>query len=101
MLLADLDLTQEGTNPIAKFKTFSSILNLLLPLLTTAASLVFLAMLLKGAHGWLTSGDNPELLKKSQQTFIYAIIGLVVVVMSFLAVQLLGKVLGIDNLLRL
>lgn len=99
MLLAQLDLSKEGTNPIAKFKTFSSILNLVLPLLLTGAALVFLAMLLMGAYRWLTGGDNPELIKKAQQTFIYAIIGLIVVLMSFLAVQIIGRMFGFNNLL--
>lgn len=101
MLLAQLDLRNPDTNPIAKFKTFSSILNLVIPLLITGAALVFLVMLLMGAYRWLTGGDNPELIKKAQQTIVYSMIGLVIVIISFLVVQVIGRLFGFNSLLPL
>lgn len=49
----------------------------------------------------MTAGENPEMLKAAQKTFIFAIFGLGIVLSSFLVVKLLGKILGFENILPL
>jgi len=93
-----VNLSDTSVNPLAKFSTVASILNIVLPLLTTIAAIIFLFMFLFGAIRWLTSGGNPESLKKARSTFTFAVIGLIIVLLSFLIVKLLAKILGIDNL---
>ncbi len=97
MLLAQVDI-QDKFVP-AKIDSIGKLLNIALPLMMTAAALLFLGMSLYGAFMYLTHGDNPEGLKKAQATIIFAVVGLFIVVISFVAVQVLGKVLGIPKII--
>lgn len=89
----------ESTFAPAKFSTIGTVLNVILPLLTTGASFVCLIIMLYSAFKILTNGDNPEIIKKSQTAIIYAGFGLGVVIASFVIVRLIGKILGVDNIL--
>lgn len=82
--------------PAAKVAKIGDIMNLVLPLMLTGAGLIFLVMTLKAAFDILTNGDNPDALKKAYASIIYAFIGLIIVVASFLAIRLLGVVLNTD-----
>jgi len=44
----------------------------------------------------LTNGDNPDAFKKAYTSITTAVIGLIIVVASFLAIQLLGVILKTD-----
>jgi hypothetical protein len=83
----------------AKITTIATLLNIVLPLLTTGAGLIFLVMALLGGFNVLTHGDNPDALKKAYGTITYAILGLLIVIISFVAVRLIGKMLNIPNIL--
>lgn len=93
-----LNITEKFV-PAKKINSIGGLLNFILPLLTFGASLIFLIMILKAAFNWLSHGDNPEVLKKAQATFFFAVFGLIVVIVSFVAVQLIGKILGIEKLI--
>lgn len=99
MLLAQVDFSQEGTFAPAKISSVSTLMNVILPLMTLGAAILFLSMCLYGAFLILTGGDTPEKLKKGQQTLIFAIIGLVIVLAAFIIVKLIGLVLGVNNIL--
>jgi FtsH-binding integral membrane protein len=77
------------TFPAAKITSFAQIINVALPLALTGAGLIFLAMTLYAAFNILTHGDNPDALKKATTAITTAVIGLVIVIVSFLAVKLL------------
>ncbi|MFA6017188.1 MAG: hypothetical protein WC744_03825 [Patescibacteria group bacterium] len=79
--------------PAAKVANVGQLLNLALPLALTGAGLIFLVITLKAAFDILTNGDNPDALKKAYAAITNAVLGLIIVVASFLAVQLLGVVL--------
>lgn len=79
--------------PAAKVYNVGQIVNLALPLAMTGAGLIFLVITLKAAFDILTHGDNPEALKKAYGAITTAVLGLIIVVASFLAIQLLGVVL--------
>ena len=83
----------------AKITSISTLLNVVLPLLTTGAGLIFLVMALFGAFNLLIHGDNPEAVKKAYGTITYAVLGLLIVIGSFIAVRLIGKMLNIENVL--
>jgi len=82
----------------AKITTIATLLNVVLPLLTTGAGLIFLVMALLGAFNLLTHGDNPEAVKKAYGTITYAVLGLLIVIISFVAVRLIGSMLKVDIL---
>ncbi|MCL4363969.1 hypothetical protein M1328_01890 [Patescibacteria group bacterium] len=96
MLLAQVNI-QDKFAP-AKVDSIGKLLSVVLPLASAGAALIFLIMALRGALMFLTSGDNPDGLKKAQSTLVFAVIGLLIVIVSFVAVQLIGKLLGVSML---
>lgn len=83
----------------SKLTTIGQLMNIVLPLMMSGAGLIFLVMLFNGAFNYLRGGDNPEMIKKAFSTMVWAVIGLGIVVSSFVAVKLLGNLLGIQNIL--
>ena len=79
--------------PAAKVTNIGQIVNLALPLAMIGAGLIFLVITLKAAFDILTNGDNPDALKKAYAAITTAVIGLIIVVASYLVIQLLGVVL--------
>ncbi len=84
-----LDINQNNFTP-AKISSLGTILNVILPLLQVGAALIFLVMLLQAAFTWITAGDKSENLAKAQKQIVFAIIGLAIVVFSFLIVKIIG-----------
>ncbi|KKQ64775.1 MAG: hypothetical protein US86_C0016G0004 [Candidatus Daviesbacteria bacterium GW2011_GWA2_38_24] len=82
--------------PAAKVTKISDIMNLALPLALTGAGLIFLVITLSAAFNILTHGDNPDALKKAYGSMTTAVLGLIIVIASFLAIRLLGVVLKTD-----
>jgi len=97
MVYAQIDIANQFA-PAAKVNTISSLLNVALPLLMTGAGLICLVMMLFAGLNIITHGDNPDAIKKAYSTITYSVMGLVIVVISFLAVRLLGKMLGVEML---
>ncbi|MCX7955986.1 MAG: hypothetical protein N2593_02700 [Patescibacteria group bacterium] len=93
-----LTINEQNFAP-AKISSISTFVNIFLPLLTAGAALACLIMAFYGAYLYLTNGDKPDVLKKAQGIIIYAFIGLIIVISSFVAVQLLGKIFGIDKII--
>lgn len=79
--------------PAAKISKVGQIVNLALPLALTGAGLIFLAVTLKAAFDILRNGDNPDALKKAYGSITTAVIGLIIVIASYLIVQLIGAAL--------
>ncbi len=96
-----IDISETGVFAPNKFGTISVFLNILLPLATTAAAIIFLFMMLSAALSIITHGDNPEAIKKAQHSMGFAVLGLAIVIFSFLFVRLLGKILGVTEILPL
>lgn len=82
----------------ARFATIATLLNIVLPLLTTGAGMIFLVMALYGAFNLLTHGDNPEAVKKAYGIITYAALGLLIVIGSFIAVRIIGSMLKVNIL---
>ena len=91
-----LDISQNFAP--AKITTIATLMNVVLPILTTGAGLIFLVMALYGAFNLLTHGDNPEAVKKAYGIITYAVIGLLIVIGSFVAVRVIGNMLHVDIL---
>src|SRR3990167_2164453 len=79
--------------PAAKITAISQLINIALPLAMIGGGLIFLVILLRAAFNIMTNGDNPDALKKAYASIGTAILGLVIVIVSYLAIQLLGFVL--------
>lgn len=88
----------QNSFPAAKIDNIGKIVNLALPLMMTGAGLIFLFITLNAAFSILRNGDNPDALKKAYASITTAVLGLVIVIVSFLAIQILGVVLKTDIL---
>ena len=71
---------------------FSNILNIAVAL----AGIVLFVMLIIGGLGYLTSAGEPEKVKKSGATLTWAIVGFVLLIVSWFILNLLGQFTGID-----
>lgn len=91
-----IDFSDPTVNPIAKFGTIANLVNIFLPLLIIGAALLLLVMLLYGGFLWITAGGTSENLSKAQKTMTFAILGLVVVVISFVVVKLITLIFNIS-----
>lgn len=87
-------LTIDSTSfPAAKIDSIGKIVNLALPLALTGAGIVFLIITLKAAFDILRNGDNPDALKKAYGSITTAVVGLMIIILSYLAIKILGVVL--------
>jgi len=93
---AQVNIANPTINPIAKFSSISKFVNIFIPLVTTLGGIVALIMLLNGAYMYLTSEGNPEKIKKSQATLMYAVIGLFLMTISYIITRIIGYVLKVD-----
>jgi len=80
----------------AKITTVSTLMNIILPLLMTGITIFFLIILFQAAFKILTAGDNKETISKAQKTIFFAILGLILVVTSFLLVRIIGMILKVQ-----
>lgn len=92
-----IDIGPDNFAP-AKFTNVATFINVILPLLTIGAALIFLVMTLYGGFTWITAGGNQENLTKAQKIFTSSIIGLVIVIFAFVLVKLIGNILKVDVL---
>lgn len=91
-----IDFSKPENNPVAKISSLGSILNILIPFMTVGAGLIFLMMLITGSFMYITSGDNPEGVKKAQATMFSAVTGLVIVISAYLVAKLIGWFFKVD-----
>lgn len=91
-----VDFSKETVNPLAKFGNLAVILNVVIPTLVIGSGLVFLAAFLYGGFTVITAGGEPKNIEKAQSIIKYALIGLLIVVLSFLMMKVIEVVLNID-----
>lgn len=82
--------------PPARHININSFTNLLIPILLTGAGIVLLVMLFRGAFKIITAGGDAEAIQSGQRLFQYAILGFVVVLLSFIIVKILGFILKVE-----
>jgi len=85
-------------NEVPTLKCLEPLFENVLGALAGLVFVILLAMFVMGSIGWLTAGDNAEKLKKARGTFFSAIVGLVIISLSYLVINILGSFLGIEGL---
>ena len=75
--------------------TLAEIINFGLSLLFAIGMLASLFFLILGGISWITSGGDKEKLEKSRKTIIFAIIGLIIILLSVIVMNLIGDFLGV------
>ena len=63
-----------------------------------AAGLVLLLMLIVGGIGLMTSGGNPDKMKAGYGKITSALIGFLIVFVSYMVVQIVERIFGVDIL---
>lgn len=91
---AKVRIDQTSVNPIAKFNSVGDILNLILPVILITASLIFLAILLHATFTYVTSSGEQEKIQKARKTITYSVMGLFLIIFSYLIVSIIGLMTG-------
>jgi hypothetical protein len=60
------------------------------------AGIVLFILLLSGGFKYITSGGDPKATEGAQKTITYAIIGLVLILLSYLILVLIKTITGVD-----
>lgn len=82
-------------SPLGINISLSELINFGIGALLLVAVLAALFFLLWGGITWITSGGNKEGLEKARKTIIYAVVGLVIVLLSFTLLNFVGSFFGI------
>lgn len=82
--------------PAAKYTDISVLLNIITPLLTIVAALLFGGMFAKAAFMVLTAGDDQEQIGQAKQTATYAVIGIIIILSAYLIVKLIGFIFKVE-----
>ena len=93
---AQVDFSDPTINPTAKFSSISMFINIVIPLVLIVGGLVTLSMLLLGAFRYITSAGNPEKISKAQSVMLYAVLGLFLMVLSYVFTKIIGTMLHIQ-----
>lgn len=72
------------------------VLENIIKLLAPAAGIAFLIMLLVGGFQFVTSGGDPKAAGQARATLTFAIIGIILVVASWLILTIIRAVTGVD-----
>ncbi len=79
-----------------KNATIGDIISALLPYMFVIAGLGLFIFLIIGGFGLLTSGGNPDKVKSAQGKITSAVIGFIIIFVSYWLVRILEIVFGID-----
>ncbi len=60
------------------------------------AGIVLFVLLLMGGFKYITSGGDPKATEEAQKTITYAILGLILILASYLILVLISKITGVD-----
>lgn len=75
----------------------SKILTNLVNLAYVIASIIFIFMIVWGSIQWITSGGDKEAIQKARGRITNAIIGMVLLALSFLIVKVITDIIGIKS----
>ncbi len=90
-----LEINEDVFAP-AKFTSFASLLNVVIPTLLLVAAFAFLVMFFWAGTRLLTAGGNKEAVDMAKKTITYAVFGLAIIFLSYLAIQLMTYIFNIQ-----
>ncbi len=85
--------TQISNNP-AQISDIVIVLQNIISLLAPFAGLAFFVMLLYGGYKFINSGGDPKNAAAARSVLTYAIVGVILVVVSYLLIKLIANVTG-------
>ncbi|KKU02680.1 MAG: hypothetical protein UX99_C0012G0002 [Candidatus Amesbacteria bacterium GW2011_GWB1_47_26] len=78
--------------------TFANVISITIGVLTISAGLWFIIQIFSSAFQWLTSGGEKQALQNAQKRLTHAIIGLLMVVLSYALIGIVSFVFGLPIL---
>ena len=87
-------------NDTPTIKCFEVVFGNVLEAVVTLAGIALFIMLVVGSFRFLTSGGDPKRTETAQKTKTSAILGLVLIIGSYLILRLIASFTGIDSLLE-
>ena len=81
----------------SSFDTIGSVLSKAIPYIFAFAGFILLLMLVRAGYTFLTSAGDAKKLESGKQQITYALVGFLVIFASFWIVQLVGTILGFDE----
>lgn len=97
VLLAQINLADPSKNPVARFNSLATIINLVVPVIMGIAAFGLLIMLIHAAFTVMTASGQPDNIAKAQKTISWAIAGIIFIVASYTLIRLIGYVLNIQD----
>jgi TRAP-type C4-dicarboxylate transport system permease small subunit len=94
---AGLNCTQPTTSgDVVTIQGFNCVFKIVLNLVVQFAGIAVFILLLVGGFKYLTSGGNPEAKKAASGTITFAVIGLSLLLGSWLILLLIKEITGVD-----
>lgn len=87
-----------GTSPTTPFSMFSTLVSNFIGLMTIIASLWFFFQLINGGYLWISAGGDKQAVQNAQKKIFNALMGLLVVIISYGLAGVVGMFLGFDIL---
>ena len=72
------------------------IISNILGVLTVLGTIFFIVYFITGAISWISAGGDSSKIGKARDQMVHAVLGLVVLVSSYIIIGLIGQVLGIE-----
>jgi len=79
--------------------SLGGIIDALLPFLFVLAGLAMLIFLVYGGFTLLTSGGDPKAVSGAKEKITFAVVGFIVVFISFWLVQIIGRMFGLQPII--
>lgn len=100
------DVLNGGVNPpagsaVAPDTSIGAIVSFMVGFLLTLAVLIALLYIVIGAFQWITSGGDKGKVEAARNHIISAVIGLVIIALSFVIINVVISVLGLGSLTNL
>lgn len=80
----------------ASFSDLNTLFETIVSGILSLGGIVLLIMLLLGGFKYITSGGDPKAAEGAKNTITYAIVGLVLLVGSYILLQTIGVITGVD-----
>ncbi len=81
---------------VAKISDLGGILQRVIGYALGLAGIVFFILLLIGGFGFITSGGDPKAAEGAKKTITSAVIGLIVILVSYIILVIISNITGVD-----
>ncbi len=79
---------------------FNRIIGFFLVFMTITASIWFMFQMITAGYGWLSAGGDKNKTEEAFHKITNSVIGLVIVVSAWILIGIIGKIVGLDDILN-